>query len=92
MADPANPKVKIIDFGFADQSRNKLKLSCGTPTFMAPELCLKKPYYGPSADVWAAGIMLFTMLFGYSPFKGETEHQLFGKITKGKFVMPQTTV
>ena len=65
MTDPATPITKVIDFGFAAKSVEKMKIFCGTPAYMSPEICSKKPYDGPSADVWAAGVLLFTMLFGY---------------------------
>ena len=38
-------KVHIIDFGFAVDCKQKLKTFCGTPSYMAPELVLKRPEY-----------------------------------------------
>jgi serine/threonine protein kinase len=35
---------------------------------MAPELFARKDYYGFEVDMWALGVMLFTMLAGYFPF------------------------
>jgi len=32
---------------------------------MSPEICGKKEYNGPAADIWAAGIVFYTILFGY---------------------------
>lgn len=31
--------TKIIDFGFATKSKEKLQIFCGTPAFMSPEIC-----------------------------------------------------
>lgn len=39
----------------------------GTQGYIAPEILAKKDY-GPEIDVWAAGIMCFTMLGGYQPY------------------------
>ena len=41
-------KVKIIDFGFSVVSRNDklLNLFCGTPSYLPPEIVLKKDYVG----------------------------------------------
>ena len=41
-------KIKIIDFGFSLYIPNDIPLTsfCGTPSYMAPELVLKKEYYG----------------------------------------------
>jgi hypothetical protein len=32
---------------------------------MAPEICEKKEYWGGAIDMWASGILLFSMLFGF---------------------------
>ena len=59
--------TKVIDFGFATQTKTSLELiktCCGTPSYMAPELCLKEEYIGPAVDIWAAGVVLYTLLFG----------------------------
>ena len=53
------PIVKLIDFGFAAQSEKKLQIFCGTPAYMSPELVGQGSYNGTSADMWAAGIILF---------------------------------
>lgn len=38
-------QVKLIDFGFSIQNpKGKLKLFCGTPSYMSPEIVLKKEY------------------------------------------------
>jgi MAP/microtubule affinity-regulating kinase len=40
--------IKIIDFGFAAfcEGSQKLKIFCGTPSYMAPELVRKSEYDG----------------------------------------------
>lgn len=40
------------------------------------------------ADIWSLGILLFTLLCGAFPFKGNSENELYSKITKGVFVCP----
>jgi len=63
----AEKTTKIIDFGFAIQTKDpheKLRTFCGTPAYMSPELCKKKEYSGPASDTWAAGVLLYTLLFG----------------------------
>jgi len=41
--------------------------------------------YGPSVDMWSAGVVLFILLGGYPPFYHESEAVLFEIIRKGKF-------
>jgi MAP/microtubule affinity-regulating kinase len=85
--------VKIIDYGFSvyQPDDGKLKIFCGTPSYMAPEIIQKKEYSGFATDVWALGIILFVMLAGMFPFNGASEKELYGKICRGGlFHMPET--
>jgi len=85
-----NLNVKLIDFGFGvNCDKHKLlNFFCGTPSYMPPEICTKKDYVGASADIWSAGILLYTFLCGNFPFKGLTEKELYSKIAKGIFTVP----
>jgi serine/threonine protein kinase len=63
-------RVKIIDFGLGNFFlRGPLHTSCGSPSYAAPELFLSKQYYGPPVDVWAMGVILFSMVTGQFPFE-----------------------
>jgi serine/threonine protein kinase len=72
--------VKIIDFGFATGCKEKLKVFCGTPSYMAPEIVAKKEYSGAAADVWSSGVVMYVMLTGDLPFKSNDEKGLYRKI------------
>ena len=91
LVDLDSLETKVIDFGFAAQSLKKMEIFCGTPAYMSPEICGKLKYSGPATDMWASGILLFTMLFGFQPFKATNEKELFKKIIKGTFNMPVVT-
>jgi serine/threonine protein kinase len=67
-------KVKVLDFGLAsfleDDQDNKLTRAgarLGTPGYMAPEQHLGQPV-DVRTDVYAAGIVLFEMFTGKTPF------------------------
>mmetsp|Transcript_46452 Transcript_46452/g.145682 ORF Transcript_46452/g.145682 Transcript_46452/m.145682 type:complete len:242 (-) Transcript_46452:399-1124(-) len=64
-------KVKLADFGTGQvlsEGEDTIAFSPGTPAFLAPEACRKGQYSGRAADIWAAGVTLYTFLHGRSPF------------------------
>ena len=83
--------MKIIDYGFSvylkDQTR-KLKIFCGTPSYMSPEIVLCKEYYGFPVDIWSLGVLLYCILVGRFPFNAESYPELYKKIAKGRFTVP----
>jgi serine/threonine protein kinase len=90
LVDRKSGKLKLIDFGFCccTAPDTRLKIFCGTPSYMCPEIVLKKEYLGPPTDIWAAGILLYALLCGHFPFKGASDKELYKKIAKGTFVPP----
>lgn len=77
--------VKVVDFGFAKYcNEQKLKTQCGSPAYVAPEL-IKGEHYGTSVDMWAMGVVVFTLLGGYLPFDKPTQRRLFRQIVSGDY-------
>ena len=69
-------RPKILDFGFAKMAEPGLQLTgkdtaIGTPNFMSPEQMLSPRSVDPRSDQWALGVLLYFMLTGAKPFKGE---------------------
>lgn len=66
--------LKIIDLGFASSCKEPLRSFCGTPSYIAPEITIKRQEYsGDKADVWASGVCLYILLTGQYPFKAHDE-------------------
>jgi MAP/microtubule affinity-regulating kinase len=78
---------KLIDFGFSTciEKNKKVKMFCGTPSYMAPEIVQKKEYRGEPADVWALGVLTFVTLTGIFPFRGATDQELYRKINNAEY-------
>ena len=70
MLDDFN-NLKIVDFGLSSTfgPGEKLSTACGSPCYAAPELIKGQQYIGAKADIWSAGVVLFTSLTGYLPFE-----------------------
>mmetsp|Transcript_63722 Transcript_63722/g.132684 ORF Transcript_63722/g.132684 Transcript_63722/m.132684 type:complete len:393 (-) Transcript_63722:18-1196(-) len=101
----ATADLKIADFGLSalvrldedgydagESSKRKnyreLKDMWGTKEYFAPEVVDMS--YGPQADVWALGCVLFEMLSGEQAFpvhEGDKEHTFYGRIKKGEYDM-----
>ncbi|XP_073831072.1 phosphorylase kinase gamma isoform X1 [Musca autumnalis] len=87
-----NHNVKITDFGFARQLKDGEKLTdlCGTPGYLAPET-LKcnmfegSPGYGREVDIWACGVIMFTLLVGCPPFWHRKQMVMLRNIMEGKY-------
>lgn len=78
--------VKIIDFGFSTciPIEKKVRMFCGTPSYMAPEIVKKVEYRGPPVDIWATGVLFYVLLSGKFPFRG--------KITPPYPILPTTSI
>ena len=82
MYEPDSDTVKVTDFGIAritDSSKTKTGLVLGTPSFMSPEQLAGKKVDGRS-DLYSLGVMMFQMLAGVLPFRGESMAELMYKI------------
>jgi len=71
--------VKVVDFGIAGVAQEKV--DAGTLAYMAPE-CLDRvgATTSPAIDVWAIGIMFYTMIYGELPFFSGEEKTLIKRI------------
>ena len=83
-APPLEDDLKATDFGLSDffnegQIFNEV---VGSAYYVAPEVLRRR--YGPAADVWSVGVMVYICLCGQPPFWGQTETAIFNEILKGR--------
>jgi calcium/calmodulin-dependent protein kinase I len=78
--------LAICDFGIAkmDDVDAALQTVCGSPGYVAPEVLLKKGY-GTPIDIWAVGVITYTLLCGYQPFQSEEQVELINEITHARY-------
>ncbi|CAI5793746.1 S6 kinase alpha-6 isoform X1 [Podarcis lilfordi] len=82
--------IRICDFGFAKQLRGEnglLLTPCYTANFVAPEVLMRQGY-DAACDIWSLGVLLYTMLAGYTPFANgpnDTPEEILLRIGSGNF-------
>lgn len=77
---------KITDFGLAKLEREKQQTATGailgTPCYMAPEQASGKNAIGNGVDIHALGVLLYELLAGHPPYRGETDYETLQLVSK----------
>eukprot|EP01120_Amphizonella_sp_Union-15-10_P014724 TRINITY_DN724_c0_g1_i1.p1 TRINITY_DN724_c0_g1~~TRINITY_DN724_c0_g1_i1.p1 ORF type:complete len:399 (-),score=67.99 TRINITY_DN724_c0_g1_i1:156-1352(-) len=83
--------VKLADFGLAAymEPQKQFSTPCGSPPYAAPEIVSMSNYQGSKTDVWALGVVMYTILEGDFPFNQPTPFRLKDQIRSGRFSMPK---
>ncbi|VDD80997.1 unnamed protein product [Mesocestoides corti] len=84
--------IKITDFGLAvfETDTEELEETRGTPGYLAPEVLRcgyyeGQPPYGKPVDVWACGVIMYTLLVGFPPFWNRKEYLMLRQIMQGNY-------
>lgn len=90
-------RVKIVDFGLAELSRDSERAIAGarcaegtvagTPEYMAPEVIRGGPAT-PLADLYGVGIVIYELLTGKTPFAGGSSHDVMDRHVHDELVLP----
>ena len=91
---PANVFLKggvarVGDYGLSKlvtHSRGSLSMGRGTPYYMAPEMLESRGDH--RSDIYSLGVMLYEILCGDVPFKGENEWEVLRKHENAKLDFP----
>ena len=85
-------ELKIGDFGLAtklDYDGEKKKTVCGTPNYIAPEVLDGGDGHSYEVDVWAIGIIIYTLIIGKPPFETNDIKQTYKYIRGVNFKIPE---
>ncbi|CAO3677515.1 unnamed protein product [Umbelopsis vinacea] len=80
-------ELTICDFGIAKHLTDEsavLTTVCGSPGYVAPEVLLRKGY-GKPVDLWSLGVITYTLLCGYQPFRAEDRAELLDEIVHARY-------
>ncbi|OQO00511.1 Calcium/calmodulin-dependent protein kinase [Cryoendolithus antarcticus] len=78
----------LADFGIAkhlDSPDGVLKTMAGSFGYAAPEVMLKRGHSKP-VDMWSLGVITYTLLCGYSPFRSESLQDLIDETKHGRVI------
>ncbi|KAH8814975.1 kinase-like domain-containing protein [Xylogone sp. PMI_703] len=85
--DP-NSDLVLADFGIAkmlDSKDEVLTTMAGSFGYAAPEV-MQKRGHGKPVDMWSMGVITYTLLCGYSPFRSENLQDLIEECTNSRIV------
>lgn len=85
LKDELSFDLKLADFGLSEIMGKKENLftRCGTPGYVAPEV-LEDKKYNYKCDVFSAGVILYILLTGCSPFFGKNYQEILSRNRKGE--------
>ncbi|XP_019192740.1 PREDICTED: phosphoenolpyruvate carboxylase kinase 2-like [Ipomoea nil] len=84
----AQGNLKLADFGSAEWfGGGRMSAVVGTPYYAAPEVLMRREY-NEKVDVWSAGVILYIMLAGVLPFRGDTTTETFEAVLRANLRFP----
>jgi calcium/calmodulin-dependent protein kinase I len=84
----ADSELVLADFGIAKMLENPAEVltsMAGSFGYAAPEVMLKQGH-GKAVDMWSLGVITYTLLCGYSPFRSENLTDLIEECRTGRII------
>lgn len=84
----ADSELVLADFGIAKMLENPAEVltsMAGSFGYAAPEVMLKQGH-GKAVDMWSLGVITYTLLCGYSPFRAENLTDLIEECRTGRII------
>ncbi|KAJ5613254.1 calcium/calmodulin-dependent protein kinase [Penicillium lagena] len=81
-------QLVLADFGIAKTLENPTEVltsMAGSFGYAAPEVMLKRGH-GKPVDIWSLGVITYTLLCGYSPFRSENLTDLIEECRAGRII------
>lgn len=77
--------IRVCDFKSSRSYKKSKKLNkkIGNPYYIAPEVLKRR--YNEKIDVWSCGIIMYMLLSGKPPFKGNSEKEILDYVALVKF-------
>jgi serine/threonine protein kinase len=92
----SNMNVKVGDFGLAalvvterEMEVRRRTTMCGTPNYLAPEILEKGKGHDEKVDLWAIGVIAYTLAVGKAPFHASTKEEIYKKLRSGEYTWPE---
>ena len=83
-------RAKLSDFGWSNYLKGNYKRTtiCGTPIYLAPEI-INNTGHDEKIDIWCVGVLMFELMTGQAPWKGEDVHTVKNNISQLKINWPK---
>ncbi|KAK2749230.1 hypothetical protein FQN57_006846 [Myotisia sp. PD_48] len=88
LTSASDSPLVLADFGIAkmlDDPSEVLTSMAGSFGYAAPEVMMKQGH-GKAVDMWSLGVITYTLLCGYSPFRSESLTDLIEECRTGRIV------
>ncbi|KAI5966907.1 CMK2 [Candida pseudojiufengensis] len=89
LTEDENSPIVLADFGIAKRLQDaseKLTSSAGSFGYAAPEVILGTGH-GKPCDIWSLGVVTYTLLCGYSPFRSENVSDFINEVKHNNAVI-----